>query len=310
MATRERSSCTRPEVIETFSRRSKKDREELKSKYDDLEDKYETLQSEHERQQEEAEEKTNIRISSIEDDIDSMNQRVEKLATDSYAIRSEVREIHESVIHMQASLRDIVGLYKAILTRYGFGNVQANPGEIATRHAADRNGEPGDDIIEALKREAEAKNRVAASSPTTPPRSRTVPPKPPTQSSPSQPRVQPSSMPSTTNALDELHRLSEAQRTSASDEPEALAGRLASRSARDDRVGKVARRDMGRMEAIDRDTEGEFTRSLPKKNVKPRQRTDEPAQGGDWEATAPPDVGQPRKERKPRPRLEDLLSPE
>ncbi len=297
-------------MIETFSRRSKKEQEELRSKYDDLEDRYETLQSEHDRQQEESEERTNIRISSIEEDIDSMNQRVEKLATDSYAIRSEVREIHESVTQMQVSLRDIVGLYKAILTKYGFGNVQGNPTENATRQVVDRNGEPGDDIIEALKREAEAKKRAAASSPSTPPRSRTVPPRPPARSSPSQTQVQPSSVPSTTNALDELHRLSEAQRASASDEPEALAGRLASRSAHDDRVGKVARRDMGRMEAIDRDTEGEFTRSLPKKNVTPRQRTDGPAQGGDWEATAPMDVGQPRKERKPKPRLEDLLSPE
>lgn len=297
-------------MIETFSRRSKKEQEELRSKYDDLEGRYETLQSEHERQQEESEERTNIRISSIEEDIDSMNQRVEKLATDSYAIRSEVREIHESVTQMQVSLRDIVGLYKAILTKYGFGNIQGNPAEIATRQVVDRNGEPGDDIIEALKREAEAKKQAAASSPTTPPRSRTVPPRPPTRSSPSQTQVQPSSVPSTTNALDELHRLSEAQRTSASDEPEALAGRLASRSAHDDKVGKVARRDMGRMEAIDRDTEGEFTRSLPKKNVNPRQPTDGPSPGGDWEATAPLDVGQPRKERKPKPRLEDLLSPE
>ncbi len=297
-------------MIETFSRRSKKDQKELRSKYDDLEDKYETLQSEHEKQQEETEEKTNIRISSIEDDIDSMNQRVEKLATDSYAIHSEVREIHESVIHMQASLRDIVGLYKAILTRYGFGNVQASPPEIATRQAADRNGEPGDDIIEALMREAEAKKQAAASSPTSPPRSRTVAPRPPARSSSSGTQVQPSSVPSTTNALDELHRLSEAQRRSAGDEPETLAGKLASRSTRDDRVGKVARRDMERMEVIDRDTEGEFTRSLPKKNVDPGQRTDGPARGGDWEATAPPDVGQPKKERKPKPRLEDLLNPE
>lgn len=298
-------------MVETFSRRSKKDQEELRSKYDDLEDKYETLQSEHERQQEETEVRTNIRISSIEDDIDSMDKRVEKLATDSYAIRSEVREIHESVTQMQVSLRDIVGLYKAILTKYGFGNVQANPAEIATRQAADRNGEPGDDIIEALKREAEAKKQAATSSSTTPPRSRTVPSRPPARPSPSQTQVQPSSIPSTTNALDELHRLSEAQRASAaSDEPEALAGRLASRSTHDDRVGKVARRDVGRMEAIDRDTEGEFTRSLPKKNVNPKQKTDGPAQGGDWEATAPLDVDQPRKERKPKPRLEDLLSPE
>ena len=211
---------------------------------------------------------------------------------------------------MQVSLRDIVGLYKAILTNYGFRNIHANPADVATRQAANRDGEPGDDIIEALKREAETKKRVAASSPTTPPKSRTVPPKPPARQSPSETQVQPSSVPSTTNALDELHRLSEAQRTSASGEPEVLAERLVSRSARDDRVGKVARRDMGRMEVIDRDTEGEFTRSLPKKSVNPKQQTDGPAEGGDWEATAPPDVDRPKKERMPKPRLQDLLSPE
>lgn len=295
-----------------FSRRSKKEQEELKTKYDDLEDKYENLQSEHEKQQEETDEKTNIRISNIEVEIESMNQRVEKLANDSYAIRSEVREIHESVTDMHVALRDIVGLYKAILTKYGFGSLTANPPDVAPRQAANRNGDPGDDIIEALKRDAEAKERTAASSPRTPPRSRTVAPRPPGRPSPSETQAQPSSVPSTTNALDELHRLSEAQRTSVSDEPEALAGRLASRSAQDDRVGKVAKRDMGKMEALDRETEGEFTRSLPKKSVNPKPPTDRQAQaqGGGWEATAPPDVGQPKKERKPRPRLEDLLSPE
>ncbi len=306
----ERSSFARPGGVDTFSRKSKKEQEELKSKYDDLEDKYENLQSEHDRQQEESEERTSIRISNIEEEIESMNQRVEKLATDSYAIHSEVREIHESVTEMQVSLRDIVGLYKAILTKYGFGNLQANPPDVASRQTANRNGEPGDGIIEALKRDAEVKKRAVASSPATPTRSRTVAPKPPSRASPSESQVQPSSVPSTTNALDELHRLSEAQRASANDEPEVLAGRLASRSAQDDRVGKVAKRDMGKAEAIDRETDGEFTRSLPKKSVSPKQQTEGQAQGGGWEATAPPDVAQPKKERKPRPRLEDLLSPE
>jgi hypothetical protein len=297
-------------VVDTFSRKSRKDQEELRSKYDDLEDKYETLQSQHERQQEEADEKTNIRISNIEVEIESMNQRVEKLATDSYAIHSEVREIHESVTEMQVALRDIVGLYKAVLTKYSFGNLPTNPTQVAPRQATQRNGDPGDDIIEALKRDAEAKNRAATSSPTTAPRSRTVAPRPPARPSPSESQVQPSSVPSTTNALDELHRISEAQRNFSNDEPEVLAGRLASRSAQDDRVGKVARRDVGRMEAIDRDTEGEFTRSLPKKSVIPKLQPEGQAQGGGWEATAPPDIDQPKKERKPRPRLEDLLSPE
>jgi len=297
-------------VVETFSRRSKKEQDELKSKYDDLEDKYENLQSEHDRQQEESEERTNIRISNIEVEIEAMNQRVEKLATDSYAIHSEVRGIHESVTDMQVALRDIVGLYKAILTRYGVGNLQANPGNVVTKEDATRDGDPGDNIIEALKREAEAKQRAAKSSPPMPPRSRTVPPKPVARASPSVDQVQPSSVPSTTNALDELHRLSEAQRTSANSEPEALAERMASRSERDDRVGRVARRDMGRKEIIDRDTDGEFTRSLPKKSVNPKQQTEGQTPGGGWEATAPPEVDRPKKERKDKPRLEDLLNPE
>ena len=109
-----------------------------------------------------------------------MNKRVEKLATDSYAIHSEVRDIHESVIEMQGSLRDIVKLYKAILTKYGFGNVPPTSQEAAPRRPAGREGEPGDDIIRTLKREQEARDGRAAGAPASS-RSRTVPPKAPTR---------------------------------------------------------------------------------------------------------------------------------
>ena len=72
----------------------------------------------------------------------------------------------------------------------------------------------------------------------------------------------------------------------------------------------MARRDMGRKEVIDRDTDGEFTRSLPKKSVNPKQQTEGQTQGGGWEATAPPEVDRPKKGRKDKPRLVDLLNPE
>jgi hypothetical protein len=293
-------------VNEVFSRKAKKEADELRSKYDELEDRYENLQSEHERIREESEERTNVRISYIEEEIESMNQRVEKLATDSYAIHSEVRDIHESVTEMQVALRDIVQLYKAILTKYGFGNVDAEAAKrMAAKQAASRNGDPGDHIIDALKREQDAKQRAAALRASPPSKGRATPPSAARKGPSPAPRV--SSVPSTTNALDELHRLSEGKKDAPREEPEALAERLASRSSHDDRVGRVARRDMGRKEAIDRGTEGEFTRSLPKKSVTPRGPTD----GGEWEATEPPpDAGPPTKPRRPKPRLEDLLSPE
>jgi prefoldin subunit 5 len=293
-------------VTETFSRRSKKEVEELRDRYDVLEDKYENLQSEHDRMRDESEERTNVRISNIEVEIESVNKRVEKLATDSYAIHSEVRDIHQSVSEMQVALRDIVQLYKAILTRYGFGNLDTDAtAQQAAKQAATRNGDPGDHIIDALKREQETKQKSATMRASPPSKGRSTPPRASSGPPSTPPRA--SSVPSTTNALDELHRLSGGQRAAARDEPEALAERLASRSSHDDRVDRVARRDMGRMETMDRDTEGEFTRSLPKKSVTPK----EPARGGDWEATAPPSgVEQPKKARKAKPRLEDLLSPE
>ena len=107
-----------------------------------------------------------------------------------------------------------------------------------------------------------------------------------------------------THALDELHRISEVHKGGRSEEAEPLAERLLATTERDSRVDKVAKRDMGRMDAVDRDVEGEFTRSLPKKSVEAKRPS---GNGDEWEATSPPpdDVKRPKK-----PRLEDLLSPE
>ena len=278
-----------------------------------MEGKYEDLRSEHDRMREETEERTNVRISYIEEEIESMNKRVEKLATDSYAIHSEVRDIHESVIEMQHSLRDIVQLYKAILTKYGFANVPPRTHEAVAKGPAGKGGEPGDEIVEALRREQEARQGrstgVGASK-----RSQTVPPKAKARETPPKATSgRSTSLPSTTDALDELHRLSEAKRGTDREEVESLAERLTSRSSTDDRLGKVARRDMGKARAIDRASEGEFTRSLPKKSIGPIQEAPPPTEddGEGWEATEPPPGTADRGRRKgSKPRLEDLLSPE
>ncbi len=282
-----------------FSRKLRKKHDELRDKYEDLEDKYEDLQDQHDRLVHETGEQTNIRISYIEEEIESMNTRVEKLATDSYEIHSEVREIRESVGEMRTALSDIVSLYKAILMRYGFGNL--SPSEIEERARGARagrapGGDPGDEIIEALRKEGDAKAGMEAAGADRP-RSRTVPPRPTAAS--------PSSSPST---LDELHRLSEEQRASEA-EAEGLADRLATRSKGDDRVGRVAKRDMGRMQALDRDGEGEFIRSLPKKAVGGRVGNAK-APEGDWEAMeAPPKAVEDGGARK-KTRMDDLLDPE
>ena len=254
-----------------------------------------------------------MRISYIEEEIESMNKRVEKLATDSYAIHSEVRDIHESVIEMQSSLRDIVQLYKAILTKYGFANIPPTNQEAVAKRPTKSGGEPGDDIVEALKREQKA-SKGRSTGEGTPPRSRTVPPRTtPRGSTTTATSGRSSPLPSTTNALDELHRLSEAKRDTDRDGVETLAERMTHRSSTDDKLGKVARRDMGRAQAIDRASEGEFTRSLPKKSVGPKQQASPP--GGDdgegWEATEPPaGVAERRKGKGSKTRLQDLLSPE
>jgi hypothetical protein len=64
------------------------------------------------------------------------------------------------------------------------------------------------------------------------------------------------------------------------------------------------------MDSIDRGTEGEFTRSLPKKDVITRD-SDDRGRGGDWEAmAAPPPGGSGDRRASRKPRLEDLLDPE
>ncbi|NIW83568.1 MAG: hypothetical protein GWN18_13635, partial [Thermoplasmata archaeon] len=142
-------------MTEVFGgRKTKKELKELKEEHHDLEGRFDDLQKEHEKLQHEAGEQTNMRISYIEEEIESMNQRVEKLATDSYEIRGEVRDIHESVLGMQTSLSEIVKLYKAIITQYGFGDMkkaaQGRPAPPAKRTPGE---EPGDEIIRALEKE-------------------------------------------------------------------------------------------------------------------------------------------------------------
>jgi hypothetical protein len=296
-------------VADLFSRKLKKEHEDLRDKYDSLEDKYEDLQGQHDRLVHETGEQTNIRISYIEEEIESMNKRVEKLATDSYEIHSEVREIRESVGEMRTALSDIVALYKAILMKYGFGNITPAELEERARQARTKHvitGDPGDEIIDALRKEKESRAKSGRSTDSLP-RSRTVPPRAPSSGTTTPPPPPPH--PDDMSAVDELHRMSEEQRAQDAD-PESLAKRLATRASRDDRVGRVAKRDMGRMESIDRGTEGEFTRSLPRKDVTPRSSEDRGG-GGDWEAMAdPPPERDGDRGRVKKPRLEDLLDPE
>ena len=297
-------------MADLFSRKLRREHEDLRDKYEDLEDKYEDLQGQHDRLVHETGEQTNIRISYIEEEIESMNKRVEKLATDSYEIHSEVREIRESVGEMRTALSDIVALYKAILLKYGFGNITPAELEERSRHARTKHvieGEPGDEIIEALRKERESRAKSGRSTDALP-RSRTVPPRAPSRGG-APPPPPPPTPPDRMSAVDELHRLSEEQRASEAD-PESLAKRLATRASRDDRVGRVAQRDMGRMDSIDRDTEGEFTRSLPRKDVTARE-PDERDRGGDWEAMdGPPPKGSEDRGNARKSRLHDLLEPE
>ncbi len=284
-------------VAEVFGgRKVKKELEDLRGEHHDLEERYEDLHERHEKLSKEAGEQTNMRISYIEEEIESMNQRVEKLATDSYEIRSEVRDIHESVVAMQTSLSEIVSLYKAIISRYGFGDARVNPAAAPPRKAKPGD-EPGDDIIRALKKEDGAgQQRASAREGAAAPRKAQAPPPPPRPVSPS-----------ASEALDELHRMSLAQKEGEGDE-EDLASRLASRSSGTDRMDRVARRDLGRAATVDRGAEGEFTRSLPRKSVAPKEGRTAPGTGGDWETMRPPE-GEERP-RRPKPKLHDLLSPE
>ncbi|UCC93911.1 MAG: hypothetical protein JSW25_04380 [Thermoplasmata archaeon] len=279
-------------------RKTKKELEELKEEHHDLEERFEDLQEKHDQLQHETGEQTNMRISYIEEEIESMNQRVEKLATDTYEIRGEVRDIHESVLGMQTSLSEIVKLYKAIIAQYGFGDMK----QAAQRRQAARpkpGEDPGDAIIRALEEDREA------------PRKGTAPRQPPAKAPAKAPPPPPRPAPSNANALDELHRLSEAHRDRGDEDDDELAARLMARSARDDKVDRVARRDMDRPGASDMEREGEFTRSLPKKDL--RTRTPESSQearpGDGWESMSPPPA--PGDEgRRSKAKLEDLLSPE
>jgi hypothetical protein len=292
-----------------FSRKIKKDHEELRDKYDKLEDKYDDLQDQHDRLQTEAGEKTNVRISYIEEEIESMNVRVEKLANDSYAIHHEVRDIHESVLEMRTSLSEIVSLYKAILTKYGVAGIQPPPRNHPPREAErprTPGTEPGEDIIRALERDQRSQGREAGAK-QEPLQSRTVPPR--LESRPSAP----SAAPQGSSTLDELHRISDEQRLRDVLESDSLAERVSARSSKEDRVTRVAKRDMKRMEYVDRQGEGEFTRSLPRKEVGTPAPKEGPRKGDGWEAMKPPPDTEPGRDRdkaKSKPRLKDLLSPE
>lgn len=279
-----------------FSKRPKKDHEVLKERYSNLEDRYDELQNEHTRLQEETGERTNMRISHIEEELDSMNDRVEKLARDSYEIHSEVREIHESVFEMRNALSDIVSLYKAILTQYGFKGMAPKPAQATQRTLGH---EPGDDIIRALEGDEKTYDEG-------PPARELKEEGTAAQGTPSEAGEAPPS------ALDELQRVAEDSRRSG-EGAATLARRLAERDGGEDRVDRVAKRDLGRMDSVKVDQEGEFLRPLPKKELQERsgpERAPPPGKGPDdgpkregWEETPPP------KEKKPRPSVEDLLEP-
>ena len=284
-------------------RKTKKELQDLREEHQDLEERFAGLQEKHAKLQEEAGEQTNMRISYIEEEIESMNQRVEKLANDSYEIRGEVREIHESVLGMQTSLSEIVKLYKAIITRYGFGEMKAQAQK--PQAAARRPGEdPGDSIIRALEEEQGRAGKDAGQDGGRNER-RKAQAQAPSRGMAASPPPRPRPAPMSSNPLDELHRLSAAER-----DEEGLAAKMAARSDRGDKVGRVAKRDMERQTSSDMDREGEFTRSLPKKEIRPREDAKPEGDTGPsgWESMEPPVETKDRK--RSRPRLEDLLSPE
>ncbi len=274
-----------------FGRRAKRETEELKRKYGELEDKYEDLSADHERLKEETGERTTMRISKIEEEIETMNARVDKLATDSYAIHSELRDIKDSVTEMHTSLKEIVQLYKAILTQYGTAQMKAQARERLAR--ARKPGEsPGDAIIRELKAEQERSaprgisrreapkrapedSRPAVQLRASPPAS-SPPAPPPAQRQPVQANA------ASPSALDELHRVEaeDRERRTAEEGPPERGT---------DRVDRVARRDMDRSAPIRGGVEESFLRALPRKQVQ-RRATSEgaPAQGDGWEETAQP----------------------
>jgi hypothetical protein len=199
---------------------------------------------------------------------------------------------------MQTSLSEIVKLYKAIITQYGFGEMKQ---AVQKRPAArPKQGEdPGDAIIRALEEE---EGRAA-----TGPSSRSDPAKVPARRPPPPPRPAPSSA----NALDELHRLSEAHKDGRKGNEDALTAKMLSRSGRDDKVDRVARRDIERPGDSEMEREGDFTRSLPKKDLRTRTPESSPDSrpGDGWESMTPPPEPEGGRKR-PKAKLEDLLNPE
>ena len=296
-----------------FGRRAKKETAELKEKYTDLEGKYEHLSVEHDKLKEEAGEKTAMRISAIEEGIDSMNTRVEKLATDSYEIHSELRDIKDSVTEMHLSLKEIVQLYKAILNRYGTPAIkepQAKAQEARRRAAA---AQADDDPGEAVLRELMADSKQQRA-PEPPARdvTRRPPPRPAApaqqqqrqqqqqQQAPSPTAPPPSAAAPPPSAIDELQRAEAEDRAEGNLSGEELAMRMAQREGGG--VDRAARRDMRRPTAIRPGGEDTFLDPLPKKQVYRRAPEERPPAEG-WEETASP---RPR----PKPRLEDVLEPE
>ena len=90
------------------------------------------------------------------------------------------------------------------------------------------------------------------------------------------PPPRPRPAPMSSNPLDELHRLSEEGRGRRSErDEEELAAKVVARSGSGDKVGRVARRDLGRAPSNDIQRDGDFTRSLPKKDLRPRAEVTE-----------------------------------
>jgi archaellum component FlaC len=294
-----------------FGRRAKKETAELKEKYNELEGKYEHLSTDYEVLREEAGEKTSMRISVIEEQLETMNARVEKLATDSYEIHSELRDIKDSVTEMGTSLKEIVQLYKAILNRYGTPAIkeqQARALEARRRAASAQSGsDPGEAVLRELM--AESKQQRAPEAPARDaPARRPSPPRPATAPAPQQQPRQleqaqqqrappPAPLPS---AIDELQRAEAEDRAHGNLDGEELARRMAQREGGG--VDKAARRDMRRPTAIRSGGEDTFLDPLPKKTVYRRAPPERPPAEG-WEETASP---RPR----PKPKLEDVLDPE
>jgi len=236
-----------------FGRRAKKEAAELKEKYSELEGKFDELSTDYKKLKEEGGEGTSMRISAIEEEIESMNVRVEKLAKDSYEIHSEVRDIKDSVQDMHKSLKEIVALYKAILTRYGTPQMQEQ-----MRARARRSGEsPGDSVIRALRDEQASTSPRSEAPRATPAQKRAATA---AAIAPAEPRPPPPP-----SSLDELHRLEAEDRGTGQLEGDALARRLDGRDQ--GRMDRVVRRDMGRPSPITAGADEGFLRSLPKKEV-------------------------------------------